>query len=357
MSPVTNLRTLAEMAGVSHVTVSRALKNERWVSESTRQRIMEVVRRTGYRPNPLVSAAMAQRRSATRLACSTTIAYLNCHTNHALWRSSPSQSRFFEGARARAEELGFALEEFRLCERGMTPKRMERVLKSRAIAGLIVGSFQCAHAHLSLDWNLFAPVAQGFSLVKPLLSRAANHYMQSMEVGLRALRRLGYRRIGLAISAEIEARCQHGFSAGLAIYHQQTAAADIIPMLNSDLKDPEVLKRWYAKYRPQAILTPHLTALESLEEIGLRVPADVALAHTDWHPTYEGWAGINHRVENAGRAATDVVVSQLFTNQRGLPSAPITVLTRGEWVSGASVRKIDVPAPLPRLARSVTVKE
>ncbi len=357
MTSVTNLRALAEMAGVSHVTVSRAWNNDRWVRESTRERIMEIVRRTGYRPNPLVSAAMAQRRSASRLACSTTIAYLNCHTDCALWQSSPSQTRFFEGAKERAEELGFGLEEFRLFERGMTPQRMERMLKSRAIAGLIVGSFQCAHAHLSLDWSVFAAVAQGFSLIKPSLHRAANHYINSTEIALRALRRLGYRRIGLAISAEVEARCQHGFSAGLSIYQQQTVASDNIPVLNSDLKDPDILGRWYSRYRPQAILTPHVSALESLDALGLRVPRDVALVHTDWHPIYIGWAGVDHRVETAGRAAADVVITQLFTNQRGLPCAPTIVLTRGEWQEGESVRKIDVPAPLPRQPRSVTVKD
>jgi hypothetical protein len=171
------------------------------------------------------------------------------------------------------------------------------------------------------------------------------------------LRRRGYRRIGLAISPEVEARCQHGFSAGLFTYQQYIAKSDVVPILNTDFKRPEQIERWVERHRAQVILTPHVNAPAVLSQLKLRVPEDVALAHTDWHPAYTGWAGVDHRVETAGRAATDMVVTQLFTNQRGLPAAPITMLTRGVWVDGPSVRTIGPPAALPRLPRSTVVKD
>ncbi len=357
MPPAANLRSVAKIAGVSHVTVSRVLKNERWVKECTRERVLEAVRLAGYRPNPLVSAAMAQRRSPDRLACSTVIAYLNCYNDQELWRSSPSQSRFLNGARTRAEELGFSVEEFHLFDRGMNPRRIQRMLESRGIAGLIVGSFRSAHAHLSLDWDRFAAVAQAFTLTRPALHRAANHYFKSMEAALRALRRLGYRRIGLAISSEVDTRCQHAYSAAMAVYQRNIADADAIPVLNSGLKDAAILRRWHGRWRPQVIVTPHLCAIDTLAAIGLSVPGDIALAHTDWHPNYVQWAGVDHCVETAGRAATDLLVTQLFTNQRGLPAAAISMLTEGVWVDGPSAPRIDVPAPLPRLPRSVMVSD
>jgi DNA-binding LacI/PurR family transcriptional regulator len=326
------------------------------VRATTRRRVLEIVEKTGYRPNPLISAAMVQRRSPAHLACSATIAYLNCYTEQALWQSSPWQSRFYEGARQRADELGFALEEFRLFARSMTPRRMERILQTRGISGLIIGSFQCAHAHLSLNWSVFAPVAQGFSLIRPLLHRVANDYSDSMGLALRALRRRGYRRIGLVISPKIDARCRYGFSAGLHIYQRHVARADVIPLLGADFTKPDLFESWFGRHRPQAILTPHLLALDVIRELGMRIPEDTGLAHTDWQPSYAEWAGVDHRVEHAGRAATDTVVTQLFSNQRGLPEAPAATLTRGAWVDGPSVRTIDVPATMPRQPKSVTIR-
>ena len=56
MSPPVRLtmRKLAASAGVSHVTVSRALRNDPSISRATTRRIQALARRLGYRPNPLV---------------------------------------------------------------------------------------------------------------------------------------------------------------------------------------------------------------------------------------------------------------------------------------------------------------
>lgn len=53
---------VARAAGVSMQTVSRALNNSAPVSEATRQRIMRIVRETGYRPN-ISARSLASRRS------------------------------------------------------------------------------------------------------------------------------------------------------------------------------------------------------------------------------------------------------------------------------------------------------
>ena len=52
---------LARLAGVSHRTVHRALTSHAEVSEGTRQRVMELARKLGYRPN-VAAQAMRQGR-------------------------------------------------------------------------------------------------------------------------------------------------------------------------------------------------------------------------------------------------------------------------------------------------------
>jgi len=46
-----NLKQLSEMLGLSQTTVSRALNGYPEVNEATRERVLQAVKETGYRPN------------------------------------------------------------------------------------------------------------------------------------------------------------------------------------------------------------------------------------------------------------------------------------------------------------------
>ena len=56
------MQTIADLAGVSAMTVSRALKTDALVSRETRERVLAVVRRTGYLPDA-TARVFATRRS------------------------------------------------------------------------------------------------------------------------------------------------------------------------------------------------------------------------------------------------------------------------------------------------------
>jgi DNA-binding LacI/PurR family transcriptional regulator len=69
-----NIRDVAALAGVSYQTVSRVLNDSPSIRESTRQRVLDVIERVGYRPN---QAARALVTSRTR-----TIGVLSSQTAH-----------------------------------------------------------------------------------------------------------------------------------------------------------------------------------------------------------------------------------------------------------------------------------
>ena len=56
-----NLETIAEKAGVSRSTVSRVINNEPYVSEKTRERVMQVIEQEGFVPNPAARMLVTQR--------------------------------------------------------------------------------------------------------------------------------------------------------------------------------------------------------------------------------------------------------------------------------------------------------
>lgn len=64
MPPRITLADVAREAGVSMMTVSRAVNNKEGVSQETRQAIEEVIKRIGYRPN-IIARGLATQRTGT----------------------------------------------------------------------------------------------------------------------------------------------------------------------------------------------------------------------------------------------------------------------------------------------------
>ena len=53
---------IAEIAGVSRGTVDRALHGRGEINDATRQRVLEIARQIGYRPNPAARALSVHRQ-------------------------------------------------------------------------------------------------------------------------------------------------------------------------------------------------------------------------------------------------------------------------------------------------------
>jgi len=65
-------RRIAQLAGVSPTTVSLALHNSPKIPAETKQRVIKIARRLGYRPNARVAELMAHmrlKRDPQREAC------------------------------------------------------------------------------------------------------------------------------------------------------------------------------------------------------------------------------------------------------------------------------------------------
>ena len=53
MKEITSMKDIADLCGVSYSTVSRVLSGKSYVKEETRQKVMEVVNKSNFKPNPL----------------------------------------------------------------------------------------------------------------------------------------------------------------------------------------------------------------------------------------------------------------------------------------------------------------
>ena len=57
-----NIRQVASLAGVSHMTVSRVINDHPSIAPATRERVLEAMRELNYRPNS-AARALASRKT------------------------------------------------------------------------------------------------------------------------------------------------------------------------------------------------------------------------------------------------------------------------------------------------------
>jgi LacI family transcriptional regulator len=336
-----SLREIAAAAGVSHVTVSRALRNDPSIPMRTARRLQRLARRLGYRPNPLVAALLAQVRSRKPRGDHTVIAYLNTWWPRRAWEISNTYTGQYRGAAQRAAELGFRLENFWLHEPAMTSARLAQILKARGIRGVLIGPLQNQAEVIDFPWEDFAPVTIGYSLHTPAVSRACHAHFRGMYRAMNELIARGYRRIGYVTSSDFEERVNSLWGAAYRFNQHRLAAKDRIePLVFDGEAEPGVLRRWLRTARPDALVNALPGVFEQLGELGWRAPADLGFVHLDLptHLQRSGVSGIDQLWEIVGAGALELVASQLYTNTCGVPAHPVTHLVEGAWVEGRTLR-------------------
>ncbi len=248
--------------------------------------------------------------------------------------------RAFEGAQHRADQLGYRLEEFWLSEPGMNSQRLSQILRARGICGVLIAPLPRPRGHCSLDWDQFASATIGYSLLRPSLHRAENHQARTMQLALRRLAKLGYRRPGLALSERFDARGDYNWSAAFLARQHRLSPPDVIPPLIFPELRATQLRQWFRRYRPDVVLAGDLAVLQHLRGFSRDRAASVGFVHLEWSPDLEGVAGVRQNTWRVGAATVDLVVEQLEHGAYGIPDVPKTVLIEGEWMDGVTARPL-----------------
>ena len=129
---------LARELGTTPATVSRGLRDHPRISIAMRKRIRRLAKLRGYKLDPETTRLMAHIRSARDKQPDSVLALLSdAYDSQALSRD-PYTRHLIEGATARARELGFRTEILCLREPGMNEARLEKILYTRAIHGVLI---------------------------------------------------------------------------------------------------------------------------------------------------------------------------------------------------------------------------
>lgn len=335
------MKTIASRAGVSRMTVSRALRNDPSLRDATIRRIHVIAESLGYRPDPRIAELMSRLRRKRSARDHDSIAYVRIvgparplHTSDA--------DRVGTGAASAAELAGYGFEPFvwRLGE--MTPLRMANILHARGIRGaVLLNETEGALADLVDFPNRLACALVGPPIPNPQLHRAGVNRHLSVGLAIKQCAARGYQRVGLYLSARSDRNAEHVWLCSFLAHQQERELLTPELACVASEAGPKRFVQWLRAVHPDAIVSDSHEAIDWLNAPeNHTAAADVGFVQLDWTPDCGPCAGVDQRMEEVGAIAIELVNRQLMHNEVGIPKYPLISLANGVWVEGGSLRPL-----------------
>jgi DNA-binding LacI/PurR family transcriptional regulator len=331
------LSTLAEACGVSTSTVSRALSGHPSVRAEVRSEIVAAAKKHGYRRNELVGKLMSHMRTGRTQQFLGNLAVIHV-PSAGQPRLLPAQRRIMAGAAARAKELRFQLYEFSLEDSGPGLAGYVRMLRARGVQGVIFLYTEPTDLMAEFPWADFATIEIDYGQLEPVVHTVCLDHFVTMTNALAQLQAQDYRRVGLFMTAFKDQRIAHKWSSAFASFQRHSGKIGDVPLLIDDALDETRFMRWHRAHRPDLVIGHVDEAVAWLQRAGVRVPEETAFFNLSWTERKRPCAGLDLRLELQGEVAAENLIAQIQRGERGLPDDPRTIMVRGRWVDGPTLR-------------------
>jgi len=340
-SPTPSLRDLARTLGLSHTTVSEALRDSPRVKPETRARVQKAAKAAGYRHNPLAGALMSEMRRSRSNTFRGVLAVLDLDgpdrrpINAALYHKE-----LMRGANERSAQLGFKAEPFVIGRKGISAARLDTILQSRGIRGVFVLPVDDNPDISRLDWGRYAGVYADYIIERPALhSVCADHY-RSMITALHRLHALGYRRPGLVLQRHHDERLLFRWEAAFRAYEDHTDEfSPIEPLIVPEITHGDFCT-WFKTQKPDVVLCHRAEAMSWMTECGARIPETHGFCCLNVMMNEIKCAGIDLQPRLIGARGVELIIAQLYRNEYGVPDIPSTTTIPAAWVDGPTLRQI-----------------
>lgn len=312
------MKDVARAAKCHASTVSLALRGDARIPAETQERVKSAAARLGYSIHPMISAWVSARRAGRPVSERVAAAYLTCLPGNYPWKADQHFRSIYEGARERAERYGFSLDEFCASDYGPDLGRLNRILITRNVQALIVGPTLEHHDLNGIAWERFSLVTIGYGLGSPGLHRVTEDHHLGMRLAFEWCIAQGYRRIGLALIRQHNAmRRERWMGAYLYEQHAHLKANERLPIYIARTSSPIAeANTWLRRQKPDIILADEPAAWRrtSVKTLGF------ALSSAHQFP------GVHENNREIGRHASDLLISLVMRNERGIPAVRQTVL-------------------------------
>lgn len=329
------VRSLARSLGLSPATISNALGGRGRVSSKTLRRVQEAARAAGYWRNPLAGNLMSELRRSRSGTFHGVLAALELlepeRPPH-----GPFHHEILAGARAKASELGYELQEFAVGQ-ALTLARLDSILLARGISGILLLPKWRSPDTTALSWQRYAGVYTDCNEGEPCLHCVCcNHYCSMLHV-LERLWRLGYRRPGLCVEADRDGHVLRRWSAAFWAFQQSRPSEGLPPPLFAARGEQDRFAAWFAENRPDVVLSPFTDALDWLEAAGVRVPEACGFFCLNLLYGSRVTAGLDRHPRELGRRSVESLVALVQRSEFGAPKNPTSMTLSASWVDGPTL--------------------
>ena len=334
------LRTLAKTLGLSRTTVSEALRGSSCVKPATAERIRLAAKAAGYQPNPLAGAVMSELRRSRGNAFRGVLAAVALTEDDRPLHAAPFFREILRGATERASALGFKIELFTAGgSTGVTLHRLNQILQSRGIQGVILMPVWHDPDFTALDWDRYAGVYADYMIERPALHSICPDHHRSLSTALQQVTARGYRRPGLFIQRHHDERLQYRWQAAFFAFQQNNPHCAHVPLLTADDIDAKTFTTWFKKHQPDVVLGHNAQALDWMTAAGASVPKTHGFVSLNLLNAHTPCAGLDQQPAHIGLRAAEILIAKLHRNERGAPQpASLTTIT-ARWVDGPTLRE------------------
>lgn len=317
------IKHIAEEVGVSAMTVSRALRNDKGVSEAMRQRILQAAEQLNYRPNLLARGLVSQR---TYL-----IGVLIPNLRHSFWL------HMVIGIEEVAKREGYTVLICHSDDELQVEQKEIRSLISRQVEALLIAScnpdrnasFLSTLQQEHIPTVLFDRYSQALHLPYVGCDDRAGARLATEH-----LARCGYRRIA-HLAGDLSLSVGRDRLLGYQEVMREVGQQPIVEVCGfGEHNGYKGFRRLFTKHRPDAVFASHdpaaIGAMRAAFEMGLRIPDDVAIvgfadmdcAEHLWVPLTTVW----QPKEELGRAAANLAM-RLLSGENEATDEHITLST------------------------------
>ncbi|GAB5491171.1 MAG: LacI family DNA-binding transcriptional regulator [Phototrophicaceae bacterium] len=272
------LEEIGKIAGVSRATVSRVINNHPNISDSVRQRVLEVIEETGYQPN-IAARTLASNQSRI-LGLVIPAILSNVFTN-------PYYPRLIQGIAQACNEADYTMTLFLF----QTPEEEDsftrRIVRNSLLDGLIINA---DYVRSDLVDQLLRANMPFVQIGRPNTD-VGIHYVDADNIGggklaTQHLIKLGHNRIGQVATAKNAAGIDRdlGYKLALAEYGIPLDENLIVFADFSESQAYQVTQD-LLKQRPTAIFVQSdwmaIGVIRAIQDAGLRIPEDIAIVSFD----------------------------------------------------------------------------
>jgi len=222
----------------------------------------------------------------------------------------------------------------------MTPQRLAEFISARGIRGIVFCPMSESFPieQFEFDWDRFALVTIDHTFSRPRLTTVCNDELEAISRMFARLQRRGYNRIGIALQEHEDLHVRHSWLAGYQAHNNLVSPESRIPHLITKKWTKEVFFDWYHAFEPEVIICIDDQVMNWLTDAGFSIPEDVGCATLYWLPSRPQLSGFYQNHEIMASVAIDLLATQLYHNESGIPEIPHRVLVPSDWREGSTLR-------------------